>query len=459
MVRLNKDVCHAALLPKGNGMKGSPKRHGLVVLCSVLCWFTAICYAQESSTRNSDWKDSSIPAAGSTSGPALSPSDTNWLSRPYLTGDWGGVRTSLAEKGVTLDLRHTSFYQGLASGTGDKDFEYGAKVDAFINFDFGKLGLWKGGGFRSHIEYSYGDLATNLGGVLFATNTAMYWPVGAPEKVVATSLNFIQKVGEENTIAVGKFNPVDVYASHAFYGGWGIDRFMNIVLVAPPSGLIPVVFMGAIASVETPSAKWTIIVADPNDRTNDYFPGDLFEDGVLLAANATHVTTLAGRKTSFGVTGLFSTAEGVDFSSIGGGLVETSNKSGAYNVNIQFTHNLQEYSEQSNAAWGFYLKAGIADGNPNYVKSSLIAGIGGSALFFGRPQDNFGLGAFYYNLSDELQSSLTNTKFRDEAGIEVYYNYSITPWLYVGPDIQYIKPATGNFDNALVIGLRLQVRI
>lgn len=404
--------------------------------------------------------DDSSPAADPSQKPAQSSTDTQWLTRPYLTGNWGEVRPSLADRGVSLDFRYTTFYQGLVSGTGDESFEYGGKVDAFINLDSSKMGFWEGGSLRSHIEYSHGGLATNLGGTLFATNTALYWPVGAPEEVVATSLNFTQKVGEKSSISIGKFNPVDVYASHDFYGGWGIDRFMNTVLVAPPSGLIPVVFMGALATIETRPANWTIIIADPNDRTTDYFPGDLFEDGVLLAANATRETALAGRKTTFGITGLYSTAEGVDYSSIGGGLVETSNKSGAWNVNIQFTHNLQENGGSSDAAWGFYLKAGIADGNPNYVKRSLIIGFGGRALFFGRPQDSFGLGAYYYNLSDVLEDTINPAAILgDEAAIEFFYNYAVTPWLYLGPDIQYVKPSRGRFDNALVVGFRMQIRI
>ena len=48
------------------------------------------------------------------------------------------------------------------------------------------MGLWEGGSISSHIEYSHGDLATNLGGTLFSTNTALYWPVGTPEEVVVT---------------------------------------------------------------------------------------------------------------------------------------------------------------------------------------------------------------------------------------------------------------------------------
>jgi porin len=386
--------------------------------------------------------------------------NSDWFTRSYLSGDWMGARTSLEDNGVNLDIRHTSFYQGLVSGRGNKDFRYGGKFDVFINFDFDKMGFWEGGGFRSHIEYSHGDLATNLGGTLFSTNTALYWPVGAPEKVIATSLNFTQKIGERSSIAVGKFNPVDVYASHGFYGGWGIDRFMNTVLVAPPSGLIPVVFMGALATVHGDPTSWTFIVADPNDRTDDYFPGDLFEDGVLLAANATREIKLAGRKTTFGITGLYSTAEGVDYSSIGGGLVETTSKSGAWNINIQFTHNIQENGGSPEAAWGFYLKAGVADGNPNYVKSSVIAGVGGNALFFGRPQDSFGVGFFYYDLSDVLKDTINPVAvIGDESAFEAFYNFEVTPWFYLGPDIQYVKPARERFSRAWVVGLRMQIRL
>jgi porin len=200
------------------------------------------------------------------------------------------------------------------------------------------------------------------------------------------------------------------------------------------------------------------MVFDPNDRTNDYLPGDLFKDGVNVSVSGAHTTTLAGRKTIYAVTGLYSTAEGVDYSSLPAGF-GTTTKKGSYNISFEFKHNLQESTARPDANWGFYFKAAIADGNPNYVQSSVIAGIGGRALFFGRPQDSFGLGAYRYNLSDVLQDSLSpNTKFKDESAIEAFYSYAVTPWLYVGADIQYIKPAAGSFDNALVLALRTQIR-
>lgn len=389
---------------------------------------------------------------------AMPPAQTDILMRSRLTGNWWGSRSYLADRGITLDLRYTSTYQGLESGTGDRQYEYGGKMDAFINLDSGKMALWEGGGLRSHLEYKHGDAPTNPGGAIFAVNTAQFWPTDTPEKLVATSLYFTQKVGERCSIALGKFNPVDLLAADPVYGGWGIDRFMNLILVAPPSGLIPVVFMGVVASFRTEPIAWTIIVFDPNDRTNDYFPGDLFEDGVSFSVGGAHTTTLAGRKTTYVVTGLYSTAEGVDYSTLPPGF-ETTTEDGAYNVSFEFKHNLQESTTQPNASWGFYFKVAIADGNPNYVQSSVIAGIGGKALFFGRPQDSFGLGAYRYNLSDVLQDSLfPNTKFKDESAIEAFYSYSVTPWLYVGGDVQYINPAAGSFDNALVLALRTQIR-
>ena len=81
-------------------------------------------------------------------------------AKPYsdrLTGDWGGVRSQLTERGLSLDLEYTQFYQGLLSGDGNDDWDFGGRVDAFFNVDTGKLGLWQGGVLRTHAEYRYGD--------------------------------------------------------------------------------------------------------------------------------------------------------------------------------------------------------------------------------------------------------------------------------------------------------------
>jgi len=390
--------------------------------------------------------------------PDTPPLDSAVVTWSRLTGDWWGARSYLADHGVTLDLDYTASYQGLVSGTRDRDSGYGGKVDAFFDLDSGKLGLWEGGGLRTHVEFRHGDARANLGNTLFATNTAQLWPVDAPEQVVATSLYLTQKLGERTNVLLGKFNPVDLLAADPFFGGWGTRRFMNLIFVAPPTGLVPPVFMGAVTRVRTEPVTWTLMVFDPNDRTTDYFPGDLFEDGVNVSASGAHTAKLAGRSTTYTVTANFSTAEGVDYSALPPG-IETTNKTGAYNISFQFTHNLQESAERPGANWGFYFKAAIADGNPNYVKASVVGGVGGRALFFGRPQDSFGIGGFYYNLSDALESSLDPiADFGDEAALSVFYAWSAMQWLHVGGDMQYVFPARRGGDPGLIVAVRANIR-
>ncbi len=384
----------------------------------------------------------------------------SFFSQRYLTGDWWGGRSFLEKRGVNFDLRYSSTYQGLIQGTGEKKFDYGGKINALINLETDKMHLWKGGRLDFHLEYRHGAAQSNLGGTLFAVNTALFLPSDSPNELIATTMTYTQKIGNGHQIRLGKFNPIDIYATHSFYGGWGVDRFMNVVLVAPPSGLIPVVFMGGLVSINLAPVTLTAVVFDPNDRTNDYFPGDLFKDGVTFGVNATRVAKLAGRSTSYGITGFYSTAEGTDFSTLGSGIINTSTETGAFNINVQFKHNLKESITYPEAAWGITFKSGIADGNPNYVRASLVGGIGGNPLFFGRHQDSFGIGFFYYNLSDVLEDSFNPlVSITDESGMEMFYTYSLTPWLYVGVDVQYINPFRERFKNAFIGGLRTQIRL
>ncbi len=43
--------------------------------------------------------------------------------RPHLFGDWRGARTSLAERGIIVDIQATQFYQGVTSGAIDNNWQ------------------------------------------------------------------------------------------------------------------------------------------------------------------------------------------------------------------------------------------------------------------------------------------------------------------------------------------------
>ena len=78
----------------------------------------------------------------------------------------------------------------------------------------------------------------------------------------------------------------------------------------------------------------------------------------------------------------------------------------------------------------------------------------------GRKLDSFGLGYFYYDLSDDLQDELTpeGDRFSDEQGAEVYYSFAVTPWFFVTGDLEYIAPPRASLENAFIAGLRANIR-
>lgn len=384
--------------------------------------------------------------------------------RSQLTGDWGGLRSFLQDQGLNIRANFTQYYQGLLAGEKSGGFDYGGRVDTFIDLDTEKAELWKGGGLHSHIEYRYGDIQAFDGQGLWPVNTGEILPLGGSNRVVASSLYLSQKLGDHVSLMLGKINAVDLLASDLFFGGWGTERFMNIAFVAPPSGVVPPVIMGGIAVVKLPPIALTLMVFDPNDQTNNYWVDDLFSDGVNISLGGTYVGKIANRTTTYGLTATYSTKDGQDLGEILLPLVgqTTSDRDGSYNVAFQFSHLFYQNPDNPTFGWGLFLKAAIADGNPNPIQSSLVVGLGGKGLFKDRPYDNFGLGYYYYNFSDDLEDSLDPLErlgitFGNEQAVELFYNFAITPWFILGADLQYIKPARSDEDAFLAI-LRANVR-
>jgi len=93
-----------------------------------------------------------------------------------------------------------------------------------------------------------------------------------------------------------------------------------------------------------------------------------------------YATEIAGRPTTFSLTGIYTTKSGVDFSTVSeawrAGL-EPSTKEGSYSVGFQISHLLHLNPNDPRKGWGIFLKGAISDGNPNYVQKSIITGIGG----------------------------------------------------------------------------------
>jgi porin len=372
-----------------------------------------------------------------------------------LTGDWGGARTSLAESGVAVRGDVTGFAMGQIAGTGDKVWDSFGRYDAFVDLDFGKMGLIDGLGFHAHGEGRFGQGQGNFGFQLWPANTGAVLPLGG-ESFAASSLYFTQVIGKRSVLMLGKINAVDLLAGDPVFGGWGTQRFQNIASVAPPSGVVAPPPKRARHQPKGTPITLTLMVFDPEDRTRDYFPGDLFETGVNVSVAATWGGTIAGRASSVGVTSTVSTKRGADLEDILAppGLV-TDDIKGSYNIALQVTHRLVESSQVKGKGLDLAVKAAIADGNPNIIQRSLIIGLAGHGMIPGRPNDSFGIGGFTYDFSNALQDSTAPlVDFNDEQGLELWYGFALTPWFKLTADAQLINPARGDADTAIITGLR-----
>jgi len=84
---------------------------------------------------------------------------SSWLDGDSLTGDWGGLRPQLEDKGVQFTLEYTHEYLANVSGGIRRGGQYNGLIVAGIELDLEKLtnGFWKGGLIHADGLYTLGE--------------------------------------------------------------------------------------------------------------------------------------------------------------------------------------------------------------------------------------------------------------------------------------------------------------
>src|SRR6476646_1696592 len=88
----------------------------------------------------------------------------DFWSRSYLTGDWGGLRSKLADHGVQFEFNVTQIYQGVASGGTNRTGRYSGSTDMVLKLDTQKMGLWPGGILLVEAQVPFGNTVTPYSG-------------------------------------------------------------------------------------------------------------------------------------------------------------------------------------------------------------------------------------------------------------------------------------------------------
>ena len=90
----------------------------------------------------------------------------------------------------------------------------------------------------------------------------------------------------------------------------------------------------------------------------------------------------------------------------------------------------------------------FAPENRNFLRHSAEAGLVYQGLAQSDARDSLGLGLAWLGVARDA---------RDEYTVELTYQYALTGWWNVQPDVQWVINPGGRSDNALVIGLRTTV--
>lgn len=388
------------------------------------------------------------------------------LDQPSLLDGPGSPKQALRAIGINADFYLTNFNQGIVSGTGSKQWQEGGKGDLIVTFDGARLGLWSGLYVTVHQEWLYGNDANKVGaGYMTAVNTAMAFPrQGGYE--ADTSIVITQNFNEQWSLSVGKFNMLDAVAKTPLIGGGGLNTFMNLGLAAPISGVTPPYLVGGSLTLKTAPASFSLLVYDPRNAQNPEVIEHPFSQGTTASLSMTVPVKIAGLEGYQNVRGVYSSQTGVDFSALQQlGLPPAAQgplgtKQGYWFLAYSFQQYLVQNAANPKEGWGFFGQFTVSDGNPNPVKWSMLAGLGGSSPIPGRSLDLWGIGYFRYTLGQDLVNGLAplDIDLTANQGVEAYYNLAITPWFRMTANVQYVKPFSPTNQHAVFAGLRTQIK-
>jgi porin len=405
----------------------------------------------------------------------------DFWSRPTLTGDWGGTRNEWAAKGVTFDIALTQVGQSVISGGKNIGWEYTGRGNLTLNINTQKLGLWPGGFFTLEVEGNYNKPINLETGAIMPVNSNQLFPTPGDQELNVPAVAYTQFFCPYFGVTFGKLDTTSGDGNE-FAHGKGDKQFLNLALNINPALLltVPNSALGAGAIIlPTKDPKQAVIklmVIDTDGKANTSGFDTAFE------GNNTYIIEGHVRTDFFGMTGhqlVGYTYSGKDFSSLDQSIrfIIENGEIKKEDDSWSFFYNFDQYiyEPEKGKGVGIFGRFGASDGDANPIHYVYSLGIGGKGVIPGRPLDEFGIGSYYIDVSNPKFTGILKDReiLRDEYGVEAYYNYAITPWMKLSPDIQVIRPAQEetlkideehllaskkkDIDTTIIIGLRLQM--
>jgi porin len=450
---------------------------------SALPWAAAFCFGslfvQLAPARGEEWDNDvrfiycddrtsdSGPAEECECGPASSCGGCNSYTGGYasdLKQELTCCMKEMQQCGVTYAVVGTQFYQGVASGGVEQDFDYGGKIDQFAILDSGKLGLWQGMTATLHAETRFGE-DVNLDAVGFApVNVAMLYPKSGEDSTAITGLTFTQALNQNLAVTFGKINALDMFYDLYPQTGRGVNGFMNASMVIPlaVARVFPLSFMGAGATVlddqHRPVAGVTVYDTHNVPTTSGF--EDLGDNGCNIMGYYRYYYDVNGLPGSHFFGGSWSTGDFTSFDPDGfvfipGQGLTAPREGGAFALMYIYEQTLWADCANKKRNLGLLSQWALTDQETSPVHWSGNVALQGTGMNRCRPDDAVGVGYFHTAVSGDLESLLTPViRLHDVNGVELYYNAAIAKCFHLTADLQIVEPADQSNDTAIVAGLR-----
>lgn len=398
------------------------------------------------------------------------------LSRPQLTGDWGGARTDLTDNGIEIGLRLSQYYQGVSSGGTNENSEYGGTMDYRVNADLKKaLGTWDGLTVVMHARTRFGRDITADAGAMVLPNTGMvsqlpgeYHGTDITGLIASQTFPLGDKVGD---LLIGKFDVVDTvtgFFPNLAYGQEGFWNLHSSITALPWFGAVTGLSLyGAIGQTIRPEYGLgeSGIIALGTENVSDTWRSihDSFKDGVWLAAFHRFFWEADDKMGYFMLFGGYSTREQAsndphDIVVIPGQGLQDDTRKNPWNIAAYLYQDIWQAAGNPKRKANIMIGGTVGPDNPQFAQYNIFANAEVFGLMESRPNDRMGVGAFYNTLSDNFKKLVRPVvNLRDMWGVEIYYNAEIIPSVRLSPDLQLVRNEVSEDDFAVIPGVRLTV--
>jgi porin len=386
-----------------------------------------------------------------------------WLGGDYLTGDWGGRRSELADRGYAFFAYLNGIVAGNVSGGINSGTALATDLYAGMTVDLQKALGWNGWTFNlSGIDRAGASIDEDVGSIYSVM------------QLVGGQTYFLYNVSLEKTwdngkyaLKFGRITATDDFAGSPFYGYYlsnSINGQIRAVLFDGVMTSYPFAVWGARFQY-TPSdsfrAKLGVYQLTHNMWDPDYHGTDFAirsSDGVSVMGQLEWSWKSAGKPGHFNL-GM----NAVSFPMPNFNSDDTTNPFFRYYAQAD----QQVTAESPGSDQGLYLFGTLAytdQQEPALVPFQTSLGAQYVGPIPGRNQDRLIFGTTYGQLSDNYaaeQRALGNGDPDYEWILELGYRIQLTKFAYIQPDIQYVvQPGgTGDIPDATVIGMQFGVSL